>query len=153
MPTVETSTWIAAPLDTVLAIAKDNRSFPEFMEDLESLTVVEEDGSRVVSDYVGVVNAFKLKVRWRQQDEWDDAGHCCYFKQLEGDYDTMDGTWKFSEENGGTRFDSVMNYEYRVPGLGPLVGKVIFGLVRQNLEAILDAIKRRAESVTRTASQ
>ena len=47
MPTVTSSVWINAPLERVYAIAKDNRSFPEFMKDLESLTVVEEDGSRV----------------------------------------------------------------------------------------------------------
>lgn len=150
MPTVETTTWIAAPLETVYAIAKDNRSFPEFMEDLESLTVVEEDGNRVVSDYVGIVNAFKLKVRWRQEDVWDDATHSCVFRQIKGDYDQMEGRWDFAEENGGTRFNSVMTYEYVVPGLGPLVGKVIFGLVRQNLLAIMEAIKQRAESRART---
>jgi len=87
MPTVTSSVWINAPLERVYAIAKDNRSFPEFMKDLESLTVVEEDGSRVVSDYVGTISAFGMKVRWKQEDVWDDAQHLCTFRQIEGDYD------------------------------------------------------------------
>jgi uncharacterized membrane protein len=146
MPTVESTIWIEAPLDRVYAIAKDNQSFPEFMKDVKSLTVVEEDGPRVVSDYVGVVPQFMLKVRWRQEDVWDDANHVCAFRQLQGDYDKLEGTWKFKEENGGTRFDSFLEYEYNVPTLGPLVSKVIYSIVVKNVENILAAIKMRSEA-------
>lgn len=146
MPTVETTTWINAPIEIVYEIAKDNRSFPEFMKDLDSLTVVSEEGNVIVSDYVGVVSAFNLKVKWQQEDVWDDAAKTCTFRQIKGDYDSMSGLWSFREENGGTRFESTMDYEYSVPGLGPMVGKVIFGLVKKNVQDILDAIRDRAES-------
>jgi uncharacterized membrane protein len=146
MPTVETTVWINAPLDRVYGIAKDNRSFPEFMKDVKSLTVVEEEGDRVVSDWVGIVPNFLIKVRWRQEDVWDDGAHTCTFRQLQGDYDRLDGIWRFSEEYGGTRFDSQVEYEYNVPTLGPLVKKVIHGIVVKNLENVLQAIKERAEA-------
>ncbi|MDI9636661.1 SRPBCC family protein [Kamptonema cortianum] len=146
MPTVETSVWIDAPLNKVYAIAKDNRAFPEFMDDVESLVVTSEDGPIIISDWVGRVPAFGLKVRWTQKDIWDDANHACEFSQEKGDYDSMSGNWKFTEENSGTRFDSVLHYEYSVPGLGPLVGKVIYGLVVKNMEGVLAAIKARAEA-------
>ena len=145
MPTVETTTWIEAPIEKVYEIAKDNRRFPEFMDDVKSLTIVEESGSRVVSDWVGIIPTFGMKVRWRQEDNWDDAGHICKFRQVEGDYDALDGEWRFREENGGTRFDSVLNYEYVVPGLGPLVKKVVHNIVTKNMDGVLGAIKRRAE--------
>lgn len=146
MPTVDTSVWINAPLAQVYAIAKDNRSFPDFMDDVESLQIVEEQGPRVVSDWVGKIPTFGLKVKWRQEDVWDDQTKTCHFKQLKGDYDRMDGTWTFTEENEGTRFESTLHYEYVVPGLGPLVGKVIYGLVVKNMEGVLGAIKNRAEN-------
>lgn len=146
MPTVNTSVWINAPLDKVYAIARDNRSFPEFMEDVESLEIVSEEGNIVVSDWVGRVPAFGLKVRWTQEDVWDHDAHSCDFTQVKGDYDKMVGSWKFTEENDGTRFDSVLEYEYVVPGLGTLVGKVIYGLVVKNMEGVLGAIKARAEA-------
>lgn len=148
MPTVESTIWIGAPLERVYAIAQDNASFPEFMKDVKSLTVVEKDGDRVVSDYVGLVSAFGLKVRWRQEDVWNYSDRTCLFRQLNGDYDRLDGEWRFREENGGTRFDSVVNYEYQVPGLGPLVGKVVYGLVVKNVEGILEAIKQRSETAS-----
>lgn len=146
MPTVTTSVFINAPLAKVYAIAQDYDAFPEFMEDVESLRVLERDSGRVVSEWVGRVPAFGLKVRWTQEDHWDDAQLASAFKMLKGDYDKMEGSWRFTEENGGTRFDSVLEYEYVVPGLGPLVGKVIYGLVVKNMEGVLDAIRRRAEA-------
>lgn len=146
MPTVETTVHIAAPLEKVYEIAKDYRSFPDYMSDVKSLTIVEEGGGRVVSDWVGVVPTFGLKVRWRQEDHWDDSAHRSEFRQVEGDYDELSGSWSFREENGGTRFDSVVNYEYKVPGLGPLVAKVVHNIVIKNMEGVLGAIKQRAES-------
>ena len=145
MPTVETTVEIAAPLEKVYAIAKDNRSFPSFMNDVKSLEVVSEEGPRVVSDWVGIVPTFGLKVRWQQEDVWEDAAHTCTFKQLSGDYDELDGVWTFTEAGGKTTFHSVVNYEYKVPGLGPLVGKVIHGIVIKNMDGVLGAIKTRAE--------
>lgn len=146
MPTVETTTWINAPLSRVYEIAKDNRSFPDFMKDVKSLTIVEEDGNRIVSDWVGIVPSFMLKVRWRQEDVWDDDAHTCVFKQLQGDYDKLEGNWTFTTENEGTRFNSFVEYEYNIPTLGPLVKKVVHNIVIKNLENVLEAIKQRAEA-------
>jgi len=146
VPTVDSSVWIQAPLAKVYAIAKDNSTFPEYMKDVQSVTVVEQRDSKVVSDWVGVVPQFLLKVRWRQEDDWDDNAYVCRFRQLSGDYDRMSGEWCFSEENGGTRFESKLDYEYRVPTLGALVQKVIHGIVVKNMENVQKAIKERAEA-------
>ncbi len=145
MPTVESTVFINAPLERVYEISKDNRSFPEFMKDVKSLTVIEEDGPRVVSEYVGLIPQFMLKVRWTQEDLWDDVTHVCTFRQVKGDYDKLEGTWSFKEENGGTRFDSFLEYEYNVPTLGPLVKKVVHSIVVKNVENILEAIKAKSE--------
>jgi ribosome-associated toxin RatA of RatAB toxin-antitoxin module len=145
MPTVETSILINAPLETVYAIAKDNESYPTYMKDVQSVTLVERDGNRVVADWVGLISQFLLKVRWRQEEVWDDATHSSTFRQLEGDYDSMAGTWSFTEENGGTRFSQHLDYEYNVPTLGPLVKKVIYNVVVKNLYNVGEAIQKRAE--------
>jgi len=145
MPTVETTVWINAPLEKVYAIAKDSESYPKYMKDVKSVTPVERTEGRFVADWVGLVPTFGLKVRWRQEELWDDATHSSSFKQLEGDYDQLEGTWVFREENGGTRFEQHLDYEYNVPTLGPLVKKVIFSVVTKNLENINEAFKKQAE--------
>jgi ribosome-associated toxin RatA of RatAB toxin-antitoxin module len=146
MPTVETTVWINASLAKVFGIAKDSESYPEYMKDVQSVTPVERDGNRVVADRGGGVPNFMIKLRWRQEEVWDEATHSSHFRQLEGDYDSLDGTWSFREENGGTRFDQHVEYEYNVPTLGPLVKKVIHSIVVKNLENINLAFKKRAET-------
>lgn len=145
MPSVDSRIEINAPLEHVYAIAKDNSSFPEFMDDVKSLIIVETDGNRIVSDWVGLIPQFMLKVRWRQEDIWDDAAHTCHFTQLDGDYDSMSGVWTFSESGGKTIFESHLDYEYNVPTLGALVKKVIHNIVIKNMDNVLLAIKNRSE--------
>ena len=146
MPTVETTVWIDAPLEKVYAIARDSKSYPEYMKDVQSVTPVEEEPNRFVADWVGIIPTFGLKVRWRQEEIWDDATHSSQFRQISGDYDKLEGRWQFREENGGTRLDQFLEYEYNVPTLGPLVKKVIHNIVIKNLENINEAFKNRAET-------
>jgi uncharacterized membrane protein len=146
MPHVSTSIYIEAPIERVYAIARDSPSFPDFMEDVKSVTIVEREGERVVSDWVGLIPTFRLTVRWRQEDLWDDANHRCSFRQIKGDYDKLDGTWVFTKQNTGTLFSTELEYEYNVPTLGALVKRVIHSLVVKNLEGINRAFKARAEA-------
>lgn len=146
MPKVDVSVFIQAPREKVYAICKDAPSFPDYMKDVKSVTRIEEDGPKVVSDWVAIVPTFGLKIRWRQEDLWDDANHTCQFKQLQGDYDRLEGLWTFTEEDGGCRLSTAVDYEYNVPTLGPLIKKVIHGLVVKNLETMNAAFKAKAES-------
>lgn len=146
MPTVDTTVWIAAPLAIVYEIAKDSASYPEYMKDVQSVTPVERSENRLIADYVGLITAFNVKVRWRQEEVWNDATHSSEFRQITGDYDLLEGRWTFAEENGGTRFTQHLDYEYNVPTLGPLVKKVVHSLVVKNLENINAAFKERAEA-------
>ena len=147
MQTIDAKTWINAPLSLVYEIAKDIQSFPNFMPELKSIHLISSENGKVVSEWVGIVPSVGLKVRWMQEDLWDDRTHTCTFRQLQGYYDQMEGLWRLSEENGRTLFESTLHYEYVVPGLGPLIKKVIFNLVSKNVESILQAIKQKSESV------
>ena len=44
-----------------------------------------------------------------------------------------------------TRFDSQVDYEYNVPLIGPMVKNLIKKKLTDNLQATMDAIKRKAE--------
>ncbi len=149
MPHIENSVLVNAPLETVFAAARDQESFPQFMPDVESLTVVERsaDGTRIVSDWVAVASDFKLKVRWTEEDVWDEAAHELRFTQLKGDYTAYGGFWKFTEESQGvTRFHSEIDYDLEIPLIGALLKAVVARLMRDNTQKVLDAIKSRAEA-------
>lgn len=149
MPRIEVDIFIQAPLERVYAIAKEVEAFPQFMPDI-TVRVLErsEDGNHTLTEWVGYAPQIRLKVKWTEEDLWDDATHTCRFRQLQGDYEKMEGEWRFVAENGGTRFLSVLEYELNIPLLGPLVQKVVHHQVRQSLQGILEGIKKRAEGET-----
>jgi ribosome-associated toxin RatA of RatAB toxin-antitoxin module len=148
MPHIENTALINAPLEKVYALAKDVESFPGFMPDVESVVVTErsDDGQRTVTDWVGVASDFKLKIRWTEEDLWNDAAHTCQFTQVKGDYQQYGGQWLFTQEaDGQTRFASAIDYEIEIPLIGALLKALVAKLMRENTQRILDAVKRRAE--------
>ena len=148
MPRIEETVEISAPLETVWAVAQDVESFPEFMPDVRSLKVVERspDGLRTVTEWEGVIKEFKRTVRWTEEDVWDPQARTCSFRMLEGDFDSYEGLWTFSEQDGKVRFRCTVDYEYDVPLIGPLIKNIVALKMKQNAANILQAIKERAES-------
>ena len=145
MPVIEVRRVLSAPIDKVIAIAKAVEDYPQFMPDVRSVKVLEanEDGTVQKVEWVGIIRQFAREIKWVQEDRWVNP-HRVEFRQLEGDYDKMEGFWEFTSANGETEFTNVLDYEYRVPLLGALVTKVVEFLVRQNLESIMDGIENRA---------
>lgn len=148
MPRIEETVEIAAPLETVWAVAQDVESFPEFMPDVRSLKVLERspDGLRTVTEWEGIIKEFKRTVRWTEEDVWDPQARTCAFRMLKGDFDSYEGLWTFTEEDGKVCFHCVVDYEYDVPLIGPLIKNIVALKMKQNAANILQAIKARAES-------
>ncbi|MEI6431173.1 MAG: SRPBCC family protein [bacterium] len=148
MPRVESSIVIAAPREKVIAVARDNEAFPEFMADVASLKTTERsgDGLRVVSEWVGIVPKFGNKIAWVEEDIWDLEAGTCTFRQLSGDYDQFEGVWTFTAEgDDATRFDSLLDYRLEIPLVGALIKTIIHKTMQNNLDATLKAIKKRCE--------
>jgi uncharacterized membrane protein len=148
MPRVESSILILAPRERVIAVARENESFPEFMNDVQSLIVREksDDGLRVVSDWVGIVPKFGTKIAWTEEDAWDLEAGTCTFRQLTGDYDQFEGVWTFTADGDNvTRFDSVLDYRIEIPLVGGLIQNIIHKTMQANVDATLKAIKDRCE--------
>ena len=145
MPVIEVRRVLSAPLDKVVAIAKNVEDYPRFMPDVKSVKVLEseDDGKLQKVEWVGVIKQFAREIRWVQEDRWVSPTRV-EFRQIRGDYDRMEGYWEFADADGATEFTNVLDYEYRVPLLGALVTKVVEFLVRQNLESIMDGIEKRA---------
>lgn len=147
MAVIKSSVEIDGPLERVYALAKDIEAFPEFMPDLKSVSIVDrsEDGSRIVSDWVGTVKEFKLTVKWTEEDIWDHEAGTCTFTLVKGDYSKYSGFWKFTDLGGKTRFDSEIEVEYDVPLIGGLIKGLIAKLMKQNVDSMLAAVKAKVE--------
>lgn len=149
MPRVEGHVLIRAGRDSVIAIARNNEAFPEFMEDVQSLNVLSksEDGKTITTEWVGIIPRFNKKIRWEQEDTWDLERGTCRFRQIMGDFDEFSGLWGFTEEEPGlTRFDSMIDYRLEIPLVGALIKSVIQKTMENNIESTMRAIKKRCES-------
>jgi len=144
---VKGSIEISGPIEQVYALAKDAESFPEFMADVKSVKVVESsaDGSRVIAEWVGIVKEFRATIKWTEEDIWDDAAKTCVFTLVKGDYTRYSGKWAFTDLGGRTRFDSEIDVEYDVPLVGALIKGLIAKKMKENVDNMLQAIKRKVE--------
>jgi ribosome-associated toxin RatA of RatAB toxin-antitoxin module len=147
MPTVISEALVNAPLEKVYAVAKDVAVYPEFMEDVDSIEILEKTPERQVSKWVGNIKEFNRKIRWTEEDFWNDEEHTCFFQQTEGDFSLYKGTWAFKEQDGGTVATLTLEYDYNVPLIGNLIKGLLKKKTQANTDGIVSAIKMRAESV------
>jgi len=147
VPTVENSVQINAAPDHVYAIARDVERFPEFMPDVQRITVLEPDAGdgRQVVEWVGLIPTVKLTVKWTEEDRWDDRERTCRFTQVKGDFTEYGGEWRFEADAQGTRFYSRVDYELEIPTVGPLIRGLVKKIMTDNMTRLQSAIKQRAE--------
>jgi ribosome-associated toxin RatA of RatAB toxin-antitoxin module len=134
---------IHAPLDRVYALAKDVERFPDFMPDLESVAILERTPSGTTSAWVGIVHG--RKIRWIEDDEWDDTRHVCSFRQRTGDFSRYEGVWRFETVPEGTRTSLQVDFELDIPLAGALLSNLVRVLMRKNCESMLQALRGQLE--------
>jgi len=147
MSQVTTEVLIPADPAAVYAIAKDIEKFPEFMPSVESVRIVESDGGRRVSEWVGRVEQFNRIIKWTEEDLWDDSQRKCTFCASDGDWDKYEGVWTFEPEEAGTRVVLSLEFDLNVPLIGPLIKGVIARLVKHNCEEMLEGLRQRASAL------
>ncbi len=144
MPYVQTSITVAAPARIVYELAKDQEHFPQFMPDVESVTILERRPGGVLSRWKTLVE--EAPIEWTEEDRFDDDALRIDYRLLEGDLDTFEGAWTFEERDGATDVVLGVEYDFGVPTLAELIGPTLERKVRENSEMMLAALKREAES-------
>jgi len=146
VPEVHSEVVVDAPPARVYEVAKEVESFPEFLPNVEEVSIREREGNRTVSEWVALVPEFRRTIRWVEEDVWDDAEMRCKFHLLSGDWDSYEGEWSFAPEGERTRVRLDIVYEYDVPLIGPLIKKLLHKLVTRNAEETLTGVRARAEA-------
>src|SRR5579872_5203054 len=100
MPHVEVTIVVAAPARDVYELAKEQERFPQFMPDVESVTVIERRDDAIVTRWKTLVE--EAPIEWTEEDRFDDARVRIDYKLIEGDLDTFEGSWTFEERVDGT---------------------------------------------------
>lgn len=150
MPEVVNEMLVQGSLDAVWDAAKDIEGLSAFIENLESIQVLERseaDGVLLTtSRWVALLPEFHRKVTWTEHDAWDRAARICRFAQTEGDYDRYEGTWEFVEQPNGVRVRLTISYDYDVPLIGPLIRALVLRKMQDSVDATQNGLKRRVEA-------
>jgi ribosome-associated toxin RatA of RatAB toxin-antitoxin module len=146
MPLVVTTIEIDAPARAVYELAKDQERFGEFMPDVESVTVLERDGSRVVTRWKTFVE--EAPIEWTEVDEFDDVRLRVDYRLTEGDLEKFDGSWTFDDRDGRAVVVLTVDYDFGVPTLAELIGPTLQKKVEENSLMMLTALKREAEEAS-----
>ena len=143
MPYVETTIDVSAPARAVYELAKEQERFPEFMPDVESVSVLERHSDRILTRWKTLVE--EAPIEWIEEDRFDDVALRIDYALTEGDLDTFEGAWTFDESDGVTHVKLTVEYDFGVPTLAELIGPTLQKKVRENSEMMLAALKREAE--------
>ncbi|HEY6486394.1 MAG TPA: aromatase/cyclase [Candidatus Cybelea sp.] len=145
MPYVESTIVIDAPAQRVYELAKDQEHFPQFMPDVETVTILQRRPDGVISRWKTLVE--EAPIEWTEDDRFDDAALRIDYKLIEGDLDKFEGAWTFeNHQDGRTHVVLGVDFDFGVPTLAELIGPTLERKVRENSEMMLAALKRQAEA-------
>ncbi|MEO6906284.1 MAG: SRPBCC family protein [Abditibacteriaceae bacterium] len=151
MAKVESTVIVEAPLETLWQLAQQVEKMPEYMSDLESVEALEDEvispsQRRTKTRWVALIKQMNRKVRWVEEDIWDNENHLCTFTQTEGDFSEYSGKWHFeSDGDQQTKAHLEISYIIEIPLLGTLIQKIILKLMQGNCDNMLDCLKAEAE--------
>jgi ribosome-associated toxin RatA of RatAB toxin-antitoxin module len=144
VPYLESAIEVDAPARAVYELAKQQERFPEFMPDVESVTVLEREPSRLVTRWKTLVE--DAPIEWTEVDRFDDAALRVDYRLIDGDLERFEGSWTFESRGGRTHVLLTVDYDFGVPTLAELIGPTLQKKVEENSRMMLAALKREAEA-------
>lgn len=143
MPKVVSSIVINGDVEEIFAIARDFEKYPEFMEDVELVTVVERRPEGTITDWV--TNVEGTPICWREEDIFDMVNKKISYRLLEGDLDKFEGEWSFVATSSGAQVTLEVDFDFGIPSLTELIGPTLELKVRENSDMMLQGMKSRIE--------
>lgn len=143
MPYVEVSLPVKADPAKVYPILKEMEKYPEFMEDLVSVEVVERGENSTVTKWVSNVDGRIIK--WTEVDTFNDENMHIAYRQIEGDLKKFEGEWILTPIEGGTEIKLTVDFEFGIPMIAGLLNPILKKKVKDNSMNMLTAIKERLE--------
>jgi ribosome-associated toxin RatA of RatAB toxin-antitoxin module len=144
MPYVESEILIKGKPEDVYELAKDMESFPNYMADVEEVTVLERNGNSTITEWVSNIEGTPLI--WTEEDHFDDRNLKITYRMIEGDLDKFEGEWSFTPSGGGCQVVLGVDYDFGMPSLTDLIGPTLQKKVKENSEMMLSGMKERIES-------
>lgn len=143
MPYVEVAMPVMCDRGKIYPILKEMEKYPEFMQDLVSVKVIERQDNTTVTKWVSNVDGRIIK--WTELDTFDDENMHIEYRQIEGDLRKFEGEWILTPITGGTEIKLTVDFEFGIPMIAGLLNPILKKKVRDNSTNMLKAVKERME--------
>ena len=139
---------IAAEPGAVLDVIADFEAYPEWAEQVKTVTVLSEDGDGWADQVEYVLDAGAIKDTYVLEYDWDriaedGSGSVSWKLVRAGVLKALDGAYTLTADEGGTTVDYALAVDVRVPMIGMLKRKAEKLIV----DTALKELKKRVESV------
>lgn len=138
---VESSIIVKRPLKEVFALLTAIEKFPEFMENVKSVEVLEKSSARTVSRWE--VDLEGLTLNWKQIDIASEATKRIRFRMVEGDFDRLEGEWRLFELLSGTEITLSVVVDWGVHSLHKYAKATLEKKTQDIFQQMLKGIKTR----------
>lgn len=144
MAEIRTQIDVDASPDVCYSIAKDMERFPQFMDNVDDVTVKESGEDWTLTRWEAKFQG--RAVTWKERDEFDDESRLITFEQTEGDLSVFDGRWSFTRSGeGGCNIQLAVEASLGMPMLSAALDPIVEKLLRENCQQMLEGIKAEAE--------
>ncbi|PRY62651.1 ribosome-associated toxin RatA of RatAB toxin-antitoxin module [Knoellia remsis] len=142
------STQIAAEPGAVLDVIADFEAYPEWADQVKTVSVLSEDGDGWADQVEYVVDAGAIKDTYVLEYDWDGiaedgSGTVSWTLVRAGVLKALDGTYTLTPSGDGTRVDYQLAVDVRIPMIGMLKRKAEKVIV----DTALKELKKRVESL------
>lgn len=143
MPYVETKAVIKGEAGKIYEIISDMAAYPNFMQDLVSVDILERGQDYTVSHWVSNVDG--RKIVWTERDTFYPEELRITYAQTEGDLKKMEGQWLIVPGAEGCEVSLSVDFEFGIPMIAGLLNPILKKKVRENSENMLKSFKEQIE--------
>jgi coenzyme Q-binding protein COQ10 len=142
VPFVEVTGEVPLEPRAVFERLSDMESFPNFMDRVESVRVLERGENRTVTHWV--TNLKGSRFEWTEEDLFDPVHLRIAYRQIEGDLRKFEGEWRIEACPVGSRVTLTVDFEFGMPMLAALLNPVARLVIRDNALSMLEGLAKSA---------
>ncbi|MEO6021061.1 MAG: SRPBCC family protein [Knoellia sp.] len=143
------SVHIAADPGTVLDVIADFEAYPDWADQVKTVSILSEDGDGWADQVEYVLDAGAVKDTYVLEYNWDGiaedgSGSVSWNLVRAGVLKALDGSYTLTAKNGGTEVDYSLAVDVKIPMIGMLKRKA----EKVIIDTALKELKKRVESLS-----
>lgn len=141
---ISVSRMIAGKARQAFRVMEEIDRFPEFMPNVNKLTILEDSGNRKVAEWDTCIDDTPLN--WIEEGTYDADNLTISFHAREGVFARFDGCWRVIPETSGCKIEFELVYEIGLPEIEEMIAPLLHERLVANVESMLTAIASRTKT-------